>query len=131
MLETYLQALQSSDWSALAAAVAPDVRRVGPFGDVVEGREAYVAFLSGLLPTLPAYRLTVTAVHDLPGGGAFVELTEAFEIEGQRREFPEAIRFGLSGDGLVSEVVIYTQRPGADAPVAGGRAPGAPQDFRQ
>lgn len=122
MLDAYLRALQSSDWPALADAVAPDVRRVGPFGDVVEGRAAYVAFLSGLLPTLKGYRLTVTTVHDLPGGGAFVELTEAFEVEGRRREFPEAIRFGFDGQGRVAEVVIYTQRPGADAPVAGGRA---------
>jgi hypothetical protein len=122
MLDDYFRALQTADWEALAAAVAPDVRRVGPFADVVEGREAYVGFLSGLLPTLPAYALTVTAVHALPGGGAFVELTEAFDVEGQRREFPEAIRFGFDDDGRVSEVVIYTQRPGAQAPVAGGRA---------
>lgn len=122
MLDDYFRALQSADWELLRSTVAPGVRRTGPFGDVVEGRDAYVAFLSGLLPTLPAYELTVTQVHELPGGGAFVELTEAFEVEGERRTFPEAIRFGFDADGRVAEVVIYTQRPGADAPVPGGRA---------
>ena len=122
MLDRYFTALQEGDWQGLRDSVAPDVRRVGPFADVVEGRDAYVAFLSGLLPTLPGYRLTVTKVHELADGGAFVELTEAFDVDGQRREFPEAIRFGFDDEGRVSEVVIYTQRPGADAPVAGGRA---------
>ena len=123
MLNRYFAALQSSDWDVLSDSVSAHVRRVGPFGDVVEGREAYVDFLSGLLPTLQGYTLTVTTVHELPSGGAFVELTEAFDVDGQRREFPEAIRFGFDADGRIAEVVIYTQRPGAEAPVAGGRAP--------
>ena len=122
MLDRYLRALQDGDWEALSDSVSPTVRRTGPFGDVIEGRAAYVDFLSGLLPTLQGYALSVTAVHELPSGGAFVELTEAFDVDGQRREFPEAIRFGFDDEGRVAEVVIYTQRPGAEAPVAGGRA---------
>ena len=45
IVERYLTAVAGQDWETLAACVAPDVRRVGPFGDVYEGREEYVAYL--------------------------------------------------------------------------------------
>ena len=122
-LDRYLAALPAHDWTALAETIS-DVRlhRVGPFGDVVDGKASYVAFLSGLVPTLKSYRLEVTRVHWLVDGGAVVELSEYLEVDGEMQRFTEAIFFGFSADDRIAEVTIYLQQLGADAPVAGGRA---------
>ncbi len=54
----YLDALAAHDWDALAATLAPDVHRIGPYGDVYDGREPYAQFL----------RTAETVVFDAPGG---------------------------------------------------------------
>ena len=46
VVDSYLDAIVSHDWDALRSAVAPDIVRVGPFGDTYVGRDAYVEFIS-------------------------------------------------------------------------------------
>ncbi|MDT7550493.1 MAG: hypothetical protein QOE84_2887, partial [Actinomycetota bacterium] len=121
IIDTYVKALQEHDWAALADTLSDDgLRRVGPFLDVVEGKDAYVAFLSGLMPTLQNYRLTVDRVSELPSGEVVVELRERLDVDGVSQEFPEAIFFGFDSRGLITTVRIYIQQPGAPAPVEGG-----------
>jgi hypothetical protein len=122
VVDRYLRALQQQDWNALADTISDDLYRVGPFGDVVQGKEAYVHFLSTLLPTLVSYRLEVKTVHPLVEGGAVVELSEYLDVDGVHSRFPEAIFFGLDDAGKISRVTIYIQQLGAPAPVAGGSA---------
>jgi limonene-1,2-epoxide hydrolase len=123
VLDSYVKALQENDWTALADTLSDaGVYRVGPFLDVVEGKDAYVAFLSGLLPTLQNYQLTVDRVSELPSGEAVVELRERLDVDGVSQEFPEAIFFGFDTHGRINRVRIYIQQPGADAPVEGGSA---------
>ena len=59
ILERYFEALRTQDWDALGSCLADDVHRTGPYLDVVQGRQAYVKFLSGVIPTLPSYKLQV------------------------------------------------------------------------
>lgn len=116
-LDRYLAALPAQDWEALGACLAPDVHRTGPYLDVVEGREAYVAFLAGVIPTLPNYALTVHRVRKLDGGAHLVELSETLDVGGVPTEFPEALLFDFDGDGLIARVDIYIkQPPGAARP---------------
>jgi SnoaL-like domain len=122
VIDRYIRALQEQDWAALADTISEDLYRVGPFGDVVTGKQAYVEFLSSLLPTLVDYRLEVTRVHPLVDGGAVVELSEYLDVDGVNQRFPEAIFFGLDGAGKIARVTIYIQQLGAAAPVAGGSA---------
>ena len=125
IIDRYVRALQDHDWVALADTISDeDLYRVGTFGDVVQGKETYVAFLSSLLPTLVNYRLEVTQVHPLAEGGAVVELSEYLDVDGVNQRFPEAIFFGLDGAGKIGRVTIYIQQLGAPAPVAGGSAAG-------
>ncbi len=123
VLDRYLAALPAHDWTALAETISDErLHRVGPFGDVVDGKAAYVAFLSGVVPSLKSYRLEVTRVHWLVEGGAVVELSEYLEVDGAVQRFPEAIFFGFHESDRIAEVTIYLQQLGADAPVAGGSA---------
>lgn len=110
-LETYLEALGAQDWERLSATLAEEVHRTGPYLDVVRGREAYVAFLSRAVTSLPNYELRVTRIRELGPGSALVELSEILDVEGVRTEFPEALIFDLDQDGLISRVDIYIKQP--------------------
>jgi ketosteroid isomerase-like protein len=74
---------------------------VGPYNDEFRGRDAYVDFLSSLMPTLPGYSMDVqrvTYVDDL----AFAELAET--VAGVRTD--EAIVFEIR-DGRIARVDVF------------------------
>lgn len=107
----YLGAIARHDWEALAATLAPDVVRVGPYGDTYAGRDAYVAFLAELMPRLPGYRLEVHRVVRDPGAGvAVAELSETVTVDGAPLVTPESLVFDLDGDGRIRRVAVYIQR---------------------
>jgi limonene-1,2-epoxide hydrolase len=113
-VERYLAALQHHDWDALAGSLRHDVQRVGPFGDTYHGRDAYLAFLRGLLPTLADYSMDVHRVVEA-GEVVTVELTESMTWDGARVVTPEALVFDLDRDGRIARIRIYIQRsPGTE-----------------
>ncbi len=107
VLERYFAAMVSHDWVALSECLAEDVRRTGPYLDVVEGRDAYVAFLAEVVPSLPNYELEVVSTDEIVGGGAVVRLSETLDVDGQRTKFPEALLFEFDSAGLIARVDIY------------------------
>jgi hypothetical protein len=119
----YFDAMRAHDWSALGDCLADEgLERVGPFLDVVKGKDAYLKFLSEIVPSLENYTLTIFHTHRIDDRQAVVELSERFDVEGVSAEYPEAIFFALDDGGRIRNVRIYIQQPGAAAPVAGGRA---------
>ena len=99
LIETYLDALVQGSWDTFAGCLADDgFTRVGPFGDVKATKAEYVAFLSGLMPTLPGYSMDVTRVT-YSGDLAFAELSETVEVDGTPLRTPECLTFELSDDG--------------------------------
>ena len=102
IVEDYLAALTSHDWNALRDCLCDDVVRVGPYHDEYRGRDAYVDFLSALMPTLPGYSMDVARVtyaDDL----AFAELAETV---GEVRT-DEALVFEIAGDGRIARVDVF------------------------
>lgn len=110
-LTRYFEALRKQDWESLAGCLAEDVHRTGPYLDVVEGKEAYVEFLAGVIPTLRNYELKVHAVRPLEGGSALVLLSEILDRDGVQTEFPEALVFDFDEAGLIQTVDIYIKQP--------------------
>ncbi len=96
--------------------LADDVRRTGPYLDVVRGKQAYVEFLAGVIPTLRNYELKVFRTRELDGGSALVELSETLDVDGVRREFPEVLLFDFDDEGLILRVDIYIKQPPASDP---------------
>lgn len=107
MLERYFEALRRHAWESLAGCLAEDVRRTGPYRDVVEGREAYVAFLARVLPGLRDYSLEVSRIRWLGDGGALVQLSEHLELDGVRTEFPEALVFEFDAADRIRRLDVY------------------------
>jgi hypothetical protein len=111
VVEGYLAAVATQDWQALAAAVTEDVIRIGPFGDTYTGREAYVDFLSSLMPTLSGYSMDVARVSYLDRGRrAVAELSETVTVDATPLITPEVLLFDLDADGQVARIEIFTRR---------------------
>ena len=111
VVEGYLEAVAGQDWDRLRAAVAGDVVRIGPFGDVYTGRDDYVAFLSELMPTLPGYSMDVAKVTYVDDGRrVFAELAETVEMDGALVVTPEVLAFDLDENGVITRIEIFTRR---------------------
>ncbi|HXP32983.1 MAG TPA: nuclear transport factor 2 family protein [Acidimicrobiales bacterium] len=111
IVQRYLDRLVAHDWEAMAACLAEDVVRVGPFGDTYTPRDRYVAFLSELMPALPGYSMGIDRVVG-SGRTVVVELTEIVEIDGAPLETPEALVFDLDKRDRITHIAIYIQRLG-------------------
>jgi len=102
IVERYLAALTTHDWSDLRDCLASDVVRVGPYNDEYRGVDEYVGFLSALMPTLPDYSMDVRRVT-YTDTRAFAELSET--VGGIRTD--EAIVFELADDGRIARVDVF------------------------
>lgn len=111
VVERYLSAVAAQDWDTFAQCISADVVRVGPFGDVYEGRDAYMSFLRNLMPTLVNYRMDVERVVYADGKGvAIAELSETMDFDGRTVRTPESLLFDLDRDGRIRHIAIYVQR---------------------
>ncbi len=110
ILERYFQALRTQDWDVLDSCLAEDVHRTGPYLDDVRGKQAYVKFLSGVIPTLNNYELRVHRVRELGPASAVAELSEALDVDGVHTEFPEVILFDFDEDGAIVRIDIYIKQ---------------------
>ena len=106
----YLDAVASQDWAVAEECLATGVKRTGPFGDVYEGREPYLAFLRDLMPTLAGYSMEIHRVLDCEGSTTMAELTETVEMDGKAFVTPECLVFDHDDNGLISSIQIYIQR---------------------
>jgi hypothetical protein len=123
VVEEYLRTFAAFDWEGFAAILADEnLRRVGPFMDVIETKEDYVDFLSKLMPTLINYEVRVDRVSDCGSKRFLVELSEIFDVDGVRTEYPQADLFEVDAAGKISGVSIFMKVPGSQPPVAGASA---------
>ena len=122
-VEEYLACMAAHDWDGLAATIADEgLTRDGPFCDRIEGKQRYVDFLSGLIPSLEGYQLRVQRVSHVSDRVSFVELSETFGVDGVPTTYPECILFERDHDGLICHVSVFIKQPGGEAPVEGARA---------
>lgn len=122
-VERYLDLLAKHDWDGLRGTLAEQgLVRDGPFCDIIRGRDDYVAFLRDIVTSLEDYVLTTSRVSYVGDRLAFVELSETFRVNGELTEYPECLLFELDDAGLIRGVSVFMKTPGADPPVAGGRA---------
>lgn len=108
IVERYLHALTSHDWSTFADCLADEFTRVGPYGDTYSSKPEYVAFISDLLPQLPGYAMEITRVT-YGDGIAYAELNETVTVDGTPLRTPECIVFNLDDDGRIARIEVFIQ----------------------
>ena len=90
--------------------MTPDVVRTGPFFDVYEGRDDYIAFISKLMPTLPNYSMEIKSISYVDDDRrAYAELNETLDVDGASHTTPEVLVFGLT-DNRIATVDIFIKR---------------------
>jgi limonene-1,2-epoxide hydrolase len=107
VVERYLAGLAAHDWPAVAATLAADVERMGPYRDGYRGRSEYAAFLEATITALAGYQLDVDRVHTA-GTVVTVELRETVDDGPDRLETSEAVVFDTAG-GQITNVAVYLQ----------------------
>jgi ketosteroid isomerase-like protein len=107
VVERYFAAMAAGEWAMLAATLAPDVERIGPYRDNFSGRSDYAAFLENVIGSLSGYQL---AVVDMIVGGnrVAVELNETVDDGDARLRTHETVVFDVR-DGLIANVAVYLQ----------------------
>jgi len=119
LAERYLRAIAAQDWATVEACVAPDVARLGPYGDDFEERGAYLGFLQRTMPSLPGYRLDIDTVTEVGGERVFVELRETVVLDGVPLLTHECLVLDVV-DGRVARVAIYIRQDGGAGAGGGG-----------
>ena len=115
VVERYLACLADHDWDGLATTIADEgLTREGPYCDRIEGKRHYLAYLRKVLTTLQGHRLDVQRISHVDARLSYVELTEAFEIDGVAKEWPECLLFEQDDDGLISRVSVFFKQREAD-----------------
>ena len=107
VVDRYLAGLAAHDWDAVAATLAPEIERMGPYRDAFHGRDAYAKFLAQTIDGLGGYQLDVDRVH-VSGPVVTVELRETVDDGDARLETSEAVVFDTAG-GLITHVAVYLQ----------------------
>jgi ketosteroid isomerase-like protein len=106
----YLDAMVQGEWDTLAACLAPDVERLGPYGDDYHGVDEYVPFLRTTLEALEGYAMRVDRVVAAGDALVLAELSETVTMNGTRLETPEALVFDLAPDGRIARVAIFLRK---------------------
>lgn len=116
-VERFFEDLSARDWESLRGDLAPEVERIGPFGDRVAGRGRYLAMLEESVPA--DYRNDVHRVaYAEDGRTAFARVTEHLGYPDRTLHLEEAYAFGFDEVGLVSRIEVFWQTPQYD-PAAG------------
>jgi len=109
LAERYLRAVAAQDWATVESVLAPDVIRLGPYGDDFDHRDPYLGYLQRTMPALPGYRLDIDRVTEGGGGRVFVELRETVEIDGVPLVTHECLAFEVA-HGVVARLAIYLRQ---------------------
>jgi ketosteroid isomerase-like protein len=107
VVQRYLEALFSVDEARIAATLAPDVERIGPYRDIYRGRAEYATFLATTIGALEDYHLAVARYH-VAGNVVTVELSETVSDGDGRLRTDEAVVFDTA-DGLITRVAVFLQ----------------------
>ena len=107
VVQRYLNAMAAGDWATLAATLAPDVERIGPYGDNFHGRAPYAEFLETIIGSLSGYKLVVADLI-VAGNRVAVELNETVDDGDARLRTAETVVFDVR-DGLIARVAVYLQ----------------------
>jgi hypothetical protein len=124
VIEHFFDRLVAGDWTGLSALMAPEMERIGPWGDRMTGRDRYVEMMAASNPTGSDATTATWDVHRIAyasdGHSGFARVT-AHPGQGPLSTFEETLAFVMDDQGLVSLIEVFWQTPQL-APMGPGSA---------
>jgi hypothetical protein len=116
VVETMFEHLNAHDWDSFSALLSPDVERIGPFGERVVGRDAYVTLMASAEPSPDddgeRTRWDVHCVaYTSDGHRGFARVTARVPQDGGELRIEEALVYGVGNDGLISGIEVFWRDP--------------------
>ena len=117
MVEQTFEHLAARDWDSFGALLATDVERIGPFGERVVGRDAYVELMAAGVQrgsddgadrtTWDVHR--VVYAHD--GRSAFARVTAHVPHGGRELRIEQTLAYELDANGFISRIEVFWRDP--------------------
>jgi hypothetical protein len=105
------------DWEAFRGVLSPDVERIGPFGERLVGRDAYVELMSGAGQRASDRdrRRTTGDVHRVVYSedrrSAFARVTAHVPREDQEMMIEQTLAYEIDDNGLISRIEVFWRDP--------------------
>jgi hypothetical protein len=117
VVERMFEFLATYDWDSFGALLSPDVERIGPFGERLLGRDAYVQLMAGSAqPTSAEDRHRTTwDVHCIAytddRRSAFARITAHVPHDDGNLRIEQALSYTLDENRLISRIEVFWRNP--------------------
>ena len=117
-VERTFEYLAARDWDSFGALLAADVERIGPFGERVVGRDAYVELMAagdqaGAVDDAP--ERTTWDVHRVVYApdrrSAFARVTAHVPHRGRELRIDQTLAYELDAHGFISRIEVFWRDP--------------------
>ena len=116
VVERLFDRLSVSDWDGFASLLSANVERIGPVGERLVGRDAYLELIAG--PESESddeSQRTTWDVHCIAYGpdarSAFARVTARVPRPGQELQIEQTLAFSIDPDGLIACVEVFWRDP--------------------
>jgi hypothetical protein len=108
--------LATYDWEAFRALLSPDVERIGPFGERLVGRDAYVELMAGDRQDASDPRLRTTwdlhrVAYSADRRSAFARITAHVPQGDRDLAIEQTLAYDLDENGLISRIEVFWRQP--------------------
>ncbi len=119
-VEQTFKHLSAQDWDSFGALLTSDVERIGPLGERVVGRDAYVELMRAV-PQQSAKDdrdRTTWDVHRIVYApdrrSVFARVTAHVPHEGRQLRIEQTLAYELDPSGLISRIEVFCRDPRGD-----------------
>ncbi|HTL84394.1 MAG TPA: nuclear transport factor 2 family protein [Acidimicrobiia bacterium] len=119
VVERMFEHLANYDWDAFGGFLSTDIERIGPFGERVVGRDAYVELMAGGEPPTPDddRHRTTWDVHCVAytqdRRSAFARITAHVPQGGRELRIEQTLAYEIDENGLISLIEVFWRDPRA------------------
>jgi hypothetical protein len=114
-VERMFEHLANYDWDSFGALLSTDVERIGPAGEQLVGRDAYVELMAGSQRASRGQPRTTWDVQRVAYSddkrSAFARITAHVPHNGRDLRIEQVLAYELDQDGLISRIEVFWREP--------------------
>jgi hypothetical protein len=117
VVERTFEYLAARDWDGFRSLLATQVERIGPFGEHIVGRDAYVELMAAgdQAASHDDLHRTTWDVHRVVYAqdtrSAFARVTAHVPRDGRKLRIEQTLAYDLDEDGLIARIEVFWRDP--------------------